>query len=139
MESKRGRSTLRFKGGKKLAVKVAINGLGRIGRAALKLILDTPKLELVAVNDIGSLENMAYLIKYDTVYGRYEQDVEAVDGSLPGSRAGSGRGACFRMHGLVHEAGRRQQANRGRGDVGYSLRTDGQRGRTDGRPRREPS
>src|ERR671912_659995 len=82
MESKRGRSTLRFKGGKKMAVKVAINGLGRIGRAALKLILDTPELELVAVNDIGSLENMAYLIKYDTVYGRYEKDVEAADGAL---------------------------------------------------------
>jgi glyceraldehyde 3-phosphate dehydrogenase len=73
---------LRFKGGKKVAVKVAINGLGRIGRAALKLILDTPELELVAVNDIGSLENMAYLIKYDTVYGRYERDVEAADGAL---------------------------------------------------------
>src|SRR5215211_1708801 len=82
MESKRGRSRLRFKGGKKMAVKVAINGLGRIGRAALKLILDTPELELVAVNDIGSLENMAYLIKCDTVYGRYEKDVEAADGAL---------------------------------------------------------
>jgi glyceraldehyde 3-phosphate dehydrogenase len=82
MESKRGRSTLRFKGGKKMAVKVAINGLGRIGRAALKLILDTPDLELVAVNDIGSLENMAYLIKCDTVYGRYEKDVDAADGAL---------------------------------------------------------
>jgi glyceraldehyde 3-phosphate dehydrogenase len=65
-----------------MAVKVAINGLGRIGRAALKLILDTPELELVAVNDIGSLENMAYLIKYDTVYGRYERDVEAADEAL---------------------------------------------------------
>ena len=65
-----------------MAVNVAINGLGRIGRAALKLILDTPELELVAVNDIGSLENMAYLTKYDTVYGRYERDVEAVDGTL---------------------------------------------------------
>ncbi len=39
-----------------MAVNVAINGLGRIGRAALKLILDTPELDLVAVNDIGSLE-----------------------------------------------------------------------------------
>jgi len=65
-----------------MTAKVAINGLGRIGRAALKLILDTPELELVAVNDIGSLENMAYLIKYDTVYGRYERDVEAADGAL---------------------------------------------------------
>ncbi len=65
-----------------MAVKVAINGLGRIGRAALKLILDTPELELVAVNDVGALENMAYLIKYDTIYGRYGKDVEAAEDEL---------------------------------------------------------
>ena len=40
--------------------KVAINGLGRIGRAALKIVLDTPELELVAANDIASPENLAY-------------------------------------------------------------------------------
>src|SRR5919107_2957069 len=80
--SKRDRARLRFKGGKKMAAKVAINGLGRIGRAALKLIMETPELELVAVNDIGSLENMAYLIKYDTVYGSYGKDVEAADEAL---------------------------------------------------------
>ena len=65
-----------------MASKVAINGLGRIGRAALKLVLEEPQLELVAVNEIGSLENMVYLLKYDTVYGRYERQVEAVDGEL---------------------------------------------------------
>jgi glyceraldehyde 3-phosphate dehydrogenase len=65
-----------------MAVKVAINGLGRIGRTALKLVLETPELDLVAVNDIGPLENMAYLLKYDTVYGRYEKGVEAADGAL---------------------------------------------------------
>ena len=65
-----------------MATKVAINGLGRIGRATLKLVLDTPELELVAVNDIGTLENMAYLIKYDTVYGRYEKGVESGPGAL---------------------------------------------------------
>ncbi len=62
--------------------KVAINGLGRIGRAALKVILETPELELVAVNDIVPLDNLAYLLKYDTVYGRYEKSVEAGDQSL---------------------------------------------------------
>jgi len=62
--------------------KVAINGLGRIGRATLKLVLEQPKLELVAVNDLGSVENMAYLLKYDTVYGRYERQVEVADGNL---------------------------------------------------------
>ena len=62
--------------------RVAINGLGRIGRAALKVILETPELELVAVNDIASLDNMAYLIKYDTVYGPYERKVETANGKL---------------------------------------------------------
>lgn len=56
-------------------MKIAINGMGRIGRAALKVILDTPSLELVAVNDIVPIENIAYLIKYDSVYGIYEKEV----------------------------------------------------------------
>ncbi len=55
--------------------KLAINGLGRIGRAALKTVLDAPELELVAVNDIASPENIAYLLKYDTVYGRFSKPV----------------------------------------------------------------
>ena len=54
---------------------VAINGLGRIGRAALKILLDADGLDLVAVNDIADADNLAYLIKYDTVYGRYHRDV----------------------------------------------------------------
>jgi glyceraldehyde 3-phosphate dehydrogenase len=56
-------------------MKLAINGMGRIGRAALKVILETPELELVAVNDIVTAENTAYLIKYDSVYGIYEKIV----------------------------------------------------------------
>jgi glyceraldehyde 3-phosphate dehydrogenase len=62
--------------------KVAINGLGRIGRAALKIILDTPELELVAINDIVPAENIVYLLKYDTVYGRFEKTVECDGESL---------------------------------------------------------
>ena len=57
--------------------KVAINGLGRIGRAALKIILDTPELELVAANDIVPVENLAYLLRYDTVYGRDPKTVSS--------------------------------------------------------------
>jgi glyceraldehyde 3-phosphate dehydrogenase len=60
-----------------MAAKVAINGLGRIGRAAFKLILDTPELELVAVNDLVPTENLAYLLNFDTVYGRYKRRVES--------------------------------------------------------------
>lgn len=62
--------------------KIAINGMGRIGRAALKVILDTPTLELVAVNDIVSIENIAYLLKYDSVYGIYENEVTHDDNNL---------------------------------------------------------
>lgn len=62
--------------------KVAINGLGRIGRAAFKIILDTPGLELAAVNDLVPADNLAYLLKYDTVHGRYHKSVQIGDGSL---------------------------------------------------------
>lgn len=55
--------------------RVAINGFGRIGRAALKLIMEVPELELVAVNDLMSIDNSAYLLKYDSVYGKYENEV----------------------------------------------------------------
>jgi glyceraldehyde 3-phosphate dehydrogenase len=61
---------------------VAINGLGRIGRAALKIILDAPELNLAAANDVATAENLAYLLRYDTVYGRYEKQVKAGDGQL---------------------------------------------------------
>ena len=56
--------------------KVAINGLGRIGRAIFKLIHETDELQLIAVNDLVEPENLAYLINYDTAYGRYEKKVE---------------------------------------------------------------
>lgn len=62
--------------------RVAINGLGRIGRAALRLILEDDNLDLVAVNDIAAPENIAYLIKYDSVYGRYGNEVHAKDGMI---------------------------------------------------------
>jgi len=58
---------------------VAINGLGRIGRATLRIVMDTPDLNLVAANDIGAFDSVEYLLKYDTVYGRYEKQVEATD------------------------------------------------------------
>jgi glyceraldehyde 3-phosphate dehydrogenase len=61
---------------------VAINGLGRIGRAALKILLDDDQLELVGVNDIADADNLAYLITYDTVYGRYHREVSTQDAAL---------------------------------------------------------
>src|SRR5687767_5358669 len=66
-------------GEKRMTTKVAINGLGRIGRAILKLVTDEPSLELVAVNDLIDVENLAYLVRFDTSYGRYTKAV-AVSG-----------------------------------------------------------
>jgi glyceraldehyde 3-phosphate dehydrogenase len=63
--------------------RVAINGLGRIGRATLKILMDTERLDLVAANDIGAAGDIAYLLKYDTVYGRFDKAVEVTpDASL---------------------------------------------------------
>lgn len=61
---------------------VAINGMGRIGRAAFKVIPDTPELDFVALNDLLAVENLAYLLRYDSVYGRYEKEVKAGSNSL---------------------------------------------------------
>jgi len=68
-------------------MRVAINGLGRIGRAAFKVILERPGLELVAVNDLAALDNLAYLLKYDTVYGRYEKTLSASNGHIKAGNA----------------------------------------------------
>lgn len=62
--------------------RIAINGFGRIGRAALKVIMDTPGLEVIALNDLMTLENAAYLLKYDSVYGIYDKDVTIEDRQL---------------------------------------------------------
>lgn len=62
--------------------RVAINGLGRIGRATLKIVVDTPGLDLVAANELATADEIVYLLKHDTVYGRYEKAVSTDDGSL---------------------------------------------------------
>lgn len=56
--------------------KIAINGFGRIGRPALKVILDKhPNLEVVAVNDLTDTKTLSHLLQYDSNYGKYEKEV----------------------------------------------------------------
>jgi len=62
--------------------KVAINGFGRIGRTFFKMAMGNPDFEVVAINDLGDIENLAYLLKYDTAYGRGQYDVSVANGSL---------------------------------------------------------
>ena len=67
-----------------MAIKVGINGFGRIGRQVLKAIRDRypQDLEVVAFNDIGDMKTMAHLLKYDSNYGRYNGTVEVADDAL---------------------------------------------------------
>lgn len=64
-----------------MAIRVAINGFGRIGRAFARRSAGRD-IEIVAINDLGSLENLAYLLKHDTVYGKAPFTVEAKDNAL---------------------------------------------------------
>lgn len=66
----------------KIVKRIAINGMGRIGRAALKVILETPELSLVAVNDIAPIENIQYLLQFDSVHGVYDKEVTSGDDYL---------------------------------------------------------
>jgi glyceraldehyde 3-phosphate dehydrogenase len=55
--------------------RIAINGFGRIGRLFFRQAFNDPNLEIVAINDLGDINNLAYLLKYDTTYGRFNKSV----------------------------------------------------------------
>lgn len=63
-------------------IKVGINGFGRIGRLALREIVKRNDVEVVAVNDLLELDHLAYLLKYDSVHGRFNGEVQIKDGKL---------------------------------------------------------
>jgi len=65
-----------------MAVKVAINGFGRIGRLAARYLLDAEGMELVAVNDLTDSNTLAHLFKYDTTQGRLGKEVEVKEGAF---------------------------------------------------------
>lgn len=57
-------------------MRIAINGFGRIGRAFLRQSLDYPQIEIVAINDLSDVDNLAYLLKHDSVYREFSAEVE---------------------------------------------------------------
>ena len=64
-----------------MTIKVGINGFGRIGRMALRAIVkEFPNLEVVGINDLLAPDYLAYMLKYDSVHGRFQGDVQ-VDGN----------------------------------------------------------
>ncbi len=64
-------------------IKVAINGFGRIGRLAFRQIVTQTDFDIVAINDLTKAEDLAYLVKYDSVHGSFHEDeIKAVDGEI---------------------------------------------------------
>ncbi|MDD2807730.1 MAG: type I glyceraldehyde-3-phosphate dehydrogenase [Patescibacteria group bacterium] len=65
-----------------MGIKIAINGFGRIGRAAFKIALANKKLEVVAINDLMDTKTLAHLLKYDSVYGQYPPSISATSNGI---------------------------------------------------------
>ncbi|MBZ0214931.1 MAG: type I glyceraldehyde-3-phosphate dehydrogenase [Fimbriimonadaceae bacterium] len=67
-----------------MTVRVAINGFGRIGRLVLRGIIESERkdIEVVGINDLGSVETNAHLLKHDSVHGRLTQEVKVLDGAI---------------------------------------------------------
>lgn len=65
-----------------MSYKVAINGFGRIGRNAFKIAMNHPELEVVAINDLTDTKTLAYLLKHDSNYGLYHEEVSADEQNL---------------------------------------------------------
>jgi len=65
-----------------MSIRVAINGFGRIGRLVFKVAQNDPDIEFVAINDLTDAPTLAYLLKYDSVHGRYPVKVEVKDSTL---------------------------------------------------------
>lgn len=63
-------------------MRIAINGMGRIGRLLFRRLIENDQFEIVAVNDIMPLENLAYLLKYDSIYGAFQPKLEPEGSSL---------------------------------------------------------
>lgn len=78
-----------------MAIKVAINGFGRIGRAFFRVAFERPEIEIVEVNDLGDVENLAYLLTYDSAYGKYAHEVIAVKGEASSKLVVDGKEIAF--------------------------------------------
>ena len=116
-----------------MAIRVGINGFGRIGRNVFRILSNKAGVEVVGINDITDAKTMAHLLKYDTVMGTFEKDVEAakdalkVDGkTIPRS------GLRHRGDGSLQGPRRPGEAPGGRSQKGHPVRAAQRRDR---RPR----
>ena len=84
-----------------MGIRVAINGFGRIGRGVFRIIAarDESEIQVVAINDLADDDVLAYLLKYDTVMGKFDGDVSVADGVMV---AGCLEGDCHYQRGNLH-------------------------------------
>ena len=141
-----------------MALKVGINGFGRIGRLVFRAGIKNPNIEFVGINDLVPPDNLAYLLKHDSTHGRYKGTVEAradgivVDGKFvpcvsvrnPEELPWGKNNAEYVVEstGLVHRLRGRRQAPQGRSQARGDLRPDQGQGRRgsdagDGRERQQ--
>ncbi len=93
-----------------MAIKVGINGFGRIGRLVFRALIDNPAVEIVKINDLTDNKTLAHLLKYDTVHGKFKGTIGAVDDD---SIVVNGK--------KIHASAERNPANLGWGDLGVDI------------------
>ncbi|MDZ4170410.1 MAG: type I glyceraldehyde-3-phosphate dehydrogenase [Coriobacteriia bacterium] len=103
-----------------MTIKVGINGFGRIGRLVFRAMENDPAVEVVAVNDLTDAKTLAHLLKYDSVHGRFDHDVEVVDdGFVVHSK--NAIGELLGLKRSVRVLADRDPANLPWGDLGVDL------------------
>ena len=121
-----------------MAIKVGINGFGRIGRNIMRAAMGDSGIDFVAVNDLTNAATLAHLLKYDSILGNLKADISAkgdritVDARRVPGPVGQGSGAAsledarrrrrVRVDRALHEPRRRRQAPRGRREEGHHHR-----------------
>jgi glyceraldehyde 3-phosphate dehydrogenase len=103
-----------------MTIKIGINGFGRIGRLVFRAAMDDPAVEVVAVNDLTDAKTLAHLVKYDSVHGRFDHDIEAGDGELI-IHAKSAIGELLGVKHVVKVLAERDPANLPWGELGVDI------------------
>lgn len=65
-----------------MSIQIGINGFGRIGRMVLRASLDHPEIKIVGINDLCSADYLAYMLKYDTMHGKFAAEVSSTENSI---------------------------------------------------------
>ena len=65
-----------------MSIKVGINGFGRIGRMVMRCCMNHPEIEIVGINDLCPADYLAYMLKYDTMHGKFEGEIGSAENAI---------------------------------------------------------